>query len=88
MNQYQKIAFVVIRASGYLGILGAVREFVEVIIYVACMQLKLLPYFYFNVGWAIFVGIIYLASCFLIIAISRPLAIRIGGYFDSELSDK
>lgn len=86
MNQYQKIAFVVIRVSGYLGIVGAVREFVEVIVYVACMQLRLLPYFYLNVGAGIFIGFVYLASSLLVIAISRPLGNRIGGYFDNDSS--
>jgi hypothetical protein len=84
MNQYQKIAFVVIRVSGYIGILIAVREFFTVIFYVASMQLRIIPYFYFNVGAGIFLGFIYLTFSLITIAISKPLAIHIGGYFDSS----
>lgn len=86
MNQYQKIAFVVIRVEGYLTILLAIREFVEAILYVAGMQLWLLPSFYFNPRAGIFVGFIVLAFGFLIIGISKPLAMRIGSYFDSDSS--
>lgn len=88
MNEYQKIAFVFIKAGGYLAVLGAIREFIETIIYVSCRQLGLLPYFYFNVGAGIFIGFIYLAFGLLTIAISKPLGNHIGSYFDSDESDK
>ncbi|HEX8889009.1 MAG TPA: hypothetical protein VF779_07520 [Pyrinomonadaceae bacterium] len=87
MNHYQKIAFVVIRVSGYLGILIAVREFLESIFYyVVGGKLGLLPSLYFNERAGIYVGFFILASSLLTIAISKPLAIHIGGYFDADSS--
>ena len=89
MNQYQKIAFVVIRASGYIGILIAVREFLgSIVYYVVGVKLGLLPSLYFNERAGIYIGFFMLAFSFLTIAISKPLAIHIGSYFDSDPSDK
>jgi hypothetical protein len=87
MNQYQKIAFVVIRVSGYLTILSAVREFVESIVYyVIGVKVGLLPGLYFNGRAAIYIGFFLVSFGLLTIAISRPLAIRVGSYFDSDES--
>lgn len=78
MNSYQKMAFVFLRTSAYLTLLYGLRAFAAVAIYVPARYFSILPYFYMNIGYDVFWGCLSIAMGFLVLSISKPLAIIVG----------
>jgi hypothetical protein len=84
MNNYQKIALIVIRAEAVIIILYALREFFSVALYVPALYFGIFPRFYLNIGGTVYWGFLNFFAGLLILAISKPVAAFITDRLEDE----
>jgi hypothetical protein len=87
MGRYQKIALVVIRVHAYIALLAALRTLFGVTLYISAMYLRLVPRFYVNAGADAYWGFLEFFLGLLILGISNPLALLIGGRLDQPSAE-
>jgi hypothetical protein len=84
MNNYQKIALIVIRAEAVFMILYALREFFSIALYVPAVYFSIFPRFYLNIGGTVYWGFLNFFAGLFILAISKPIA----GFIADRLEDE
>ena len=82
MGRYQKIALVVIRVHAYIALLAALKNLFGVALYIPAIYLRLVPRFYLNAGADAYWGFLEFFFGLLILGISNPLALLVGGRLD------